>query len=765
MFKLRLTTLISMLMVIGIVFAADSDDKYGITIKTNQKTLRLIPLSDNAVRVKLITNAGTPTQLEELIYTESIPSPKWKTQSSPKIVRVTLKGMSVVYNKLTDQLCFYDKKGNKVLEEQADTGRKLQATNVEGMPFYDIQQSFLSPEDEYLYGTGQFQDGYLNIKGLTRRLTQVNTQIAIPFILSNKGYGLLWNNYGLTDFNPSTESIKPSGTDEVGNVIEVNTTSTTGNLHERRVSDTFKATIDLKESGEYAFLLDVGQTMARKLYLAIDGKAVIDMNNMWLPPTGSAKIILEKGKHDITVKGMRGDSPTVSWRKNDGLTVFHSPIASGIDYTVFVGSADKVIASYRQLTGKAPLMPDYMLGYVHCRERYNTQAEILADAHKFKEKNIPIDVIVQDWQYWGKYGWNALRYDEDRYPDPAKMVSELHDMNIKYMLSVWSKADKNSVYGKELQQRNYYIPGTDWIDFFKPEAAAFHWQNFRDKLLKPYNIDIWWFDATEPENDDLKNHRVGNNQVPGEIYRNVYPVKVIGTMFDGLKQDDAGRTPTILTRSAFSGMQKYNVVTWSGDVGNDMDCLRRQIAGGLNYMSTGMAWWTYDAGGFFRPGNQYTDKSYQERMLRWIETSVFLPIMRVHGYMSNTEPWNYLPETEKIFTDCINERHTLLPYIKQCAKKVSEEGYTIMRPLVFDFPTDSEALSQDTEYMFGPKYLICPITAEGISEWKVYLPKNKKGWDDHYTHQHYEGGQYVTVPVTLNHIPVFERIGNQTSAM
>ena len=743
---------------VGITVAVPPLDNNGINICTKNGALRILPLADNAVRIRIIPN-GAP-KLEELIYTTDVKAPTWNSDmNNPDITAVKMKGMRVEYNSKSDQITFYDENGKKILEEVANVGRELTDSQLKDgdTKWTQVSQSFVSPADEFLYGTGQFQDGYLNIKGLTRRLTQVNTQIAVPFILSSKGYGLLWNNYGLTDFNPSTNSVKLQATDEEGNVVEVNTTSTTGNLRERRVSNSFKATIDIDESGEYAFLLDVGQTMARKLYLAIDDKPVIDLNNMWLPPTGSAKVSLKKGKHIVTVAGVRGDSPTVSWRINNNQTTFRSPVSAGIDYTVFIGTTDNIISTYRNLTGRAPLMPDYMLGYVHCRERYDTQKDLLENAHKFKDKNIPIDVIVQDWQWWGKYGWNAMQWDEGKYPDAAGMVRELHQLDIRFMLSVWSKVDKNSALGKELQQRGAYIEGTDWIDFFKPDVADYYWSQFSQRILKPYDIDIWWFDATEPENDDLHNRRVGDHQQPGDIYRNVYPLKVINTMHNGLLKDDAGRTPCILTRSAFSGMQRYNAVVWSGDVGNDMDCLRRQIAGGLNYVATGMPWWTYDAGGFFRPGNQYNDKGYQERMLRWIETSVFLPVMRVHGYQSNTEPWNYPAETEKVFVDCIKERYELKSYIKDCARRVAEENYTLMRPLIFDFADDTEALRQETEYMFGPKYLVCPITKEGVSEWKVYLPKNKKGWTHHYTGKKYDGGKYVTIPVSLDHIPVFER--------
>ena len=543
----------------GIAVANNIDEAYGFTIFTKNGKVRIIPLADNAVRIRAY-NTDAP-QLDELIYTENFKLPKWKTDVNATFTKVKLKGMSVEYNKWTDQLIFFDSKGKKILEEVAYTGRELkQSELVDGTnKWVKASQSFVSPADEFIFGTGQFQDGYLNIKGLTRRLTQVNTQIAVPFILSSKGYGLLWNNYGLTDFNPAANSVKLQGTDEQGNVIEVNTTSTIGTIRERRVSDSFKADITIDEEGDYSFLLDVGQKMARKLYLEVDGKAIIDLNNTWLPPTGSTMYHLSKGKHQLTVKGVRGDSPTVYWRKDNNETTFSSPVATGVDYTVFAGTADQVINCYRNLTGKAPLMPDYMLGYVHCRERYDTQKDLMENAHKFRDKNIPIDVIVQDWQWWGKYGWNAMQWDEGKYPDAAGMVRELHDMNIKFMLSVWSKVDKNSALGKELQQRGAYIEGTDWIDFFKPAVTEYYWQQFSQRILKPYDIDIWWFDATEPENDDIHGRRVGDRQMPGDIYRNVYPLKVIHTMYNGLLRDDVGRIPSILTRSAFSGIVCGNV--------------------------------------------------------------------------------------------------------------------------------------------------------------------------------------------------------------
>ena len=334
------------------------------------------------------------------------------------------------------------------------------------------------------------------------------------------------------------------------------------------------------------------------------------------------------------------------------------------------------------------------------------------------------------------------------------MTDSLHRMDMRLMLSVWSKIDRSSEVGRQMADGGYYIPGTDWVDFFNPEAAHAYWQQMNRRLV-PLGIDAWWQDATEPENDDLAGHRVMNGRYAGEWFRNVYPLLVCRTVSEGLRE--AGRVPMILTRCGFPGIQRYGAALWSGDVGSDWHAFRLQLTAGLGVQAAGIPWWTYDAGGFFRPQNQYTDSAYIERMLRWIETSVYLPLMRVHGFMSDTEPWNYGPEAQQIITDCIREREQLRPYIDSCAVAVAEQGYTLMRPLVFDFADDPEAMKQKYEYMFGPRLLISPVTEPGVTLWRTYLPKNQGGWTDKRTGRHYEGGQYVTTPVTKARIPVFVR--------
>ena len=663
-------------------------------------------VADNAVRIQY-TEGDVENDLPDWLYV--------------KHETVDNCALKVTVDAKKQQLVIKDRKGKTVF-----TATRHQLKNGEAM------LTFSSPKDECLFGLGQFQDGYSNVRGLSRRLTQVNTQISIPMLISSKGYGILWNNYGMTEFNPCHNSVRltvrQSETSSASDVVDVTTTE--GNKREVRQRHVFEATVDIPETGDYSLLLDVGQKMARRHNLAIDGENVIEMQNLWLPPTASKIVHLEKGRHTLTAELTKDDKPVLYYDRVQDQTTFRSPVATAVDYTVFVGSPDEIIATYRSLTGECPEMPKWALGYIHCRERFHSSQEILETANRFRKEDMPLSLIVQDWQYWGKYGWNSMKFDEDFYPDPKALTDSLHQMGVRLMLSVWSKIDKNSDVGRQMERDQYYIPGTDWIDFFNPQAAA------------------------------LVGRRVNNGRWSGEQVRNVYPLLVNKTVYEGLRE--AGREAMILTRCGFPGIQRYGSALWSGDVGNDWETFRRQITAGLGVQAAGIPWWTYDAGGFFRPGDQYTNQDYIDRMLRWIELSVYLPLMRVHGYMSNTEPWNYGDEAKQIIAECLKEREQLRPYIEQCAHRIAKEGYTLMRPLVFDFADDAEALQQKYEYMFGPSLLISPVTEPNVTEWRTYLPKNKEGWTDYRTGRHYHGGQYVTTPVDKAHIPVFVRGDVQT---
>ena len=731
-------------------------DAAGVRIMLGNGLLTIRPLAESAMRVRFTD--GQAAESPSLVLTEKVPVPKFDLRESPESIIVATAKMQAVVDRSTSALSFKDASGKVLLAEKPGS-RVLKPSAVQGEPTFVVEETFLSPTDERLYGSGQFQDGYLNVRDLPRRLTQVNTQIAIPFLLSSKGYGLLWHNYGLTDLNPADQKVEltAGGAEGAATTVEVTTTEGTKKETRREVEFTGKFTVE--KTGRYAFLLDVGQRMAHRHYVEIDGQKSVDFSNFWLPPTTSWHMELAAGKHTVKVSGEKKDQPSLFVRASMDATVLRSPVAEAVDYVVFAGpKADDIIATYRQLTGPVPLMPLWALGYIHCRERFKSQQELLANAVEFRQRGLPMDLIVQDWQYWGKYGWNAMKFDEKDYPDPAAMVRDLHSMSARLMVSVWSKIDPKSDLGKEFAARGYYIPGTEWVDFFNPEAAAFYWKNFSEKLLS-FGIDAWWLDATEPENDDLAGRQTHNG--PGEKMRLVYPLFVNKTVYEGQSKDAPDKRIFILTRSAFLGQQRYAAAVWSGDIGNDWETLRRQIPAGLNFVITGQPYWTTDTGGFFRPGkDQYTDPGYHERFLRWFQYSTFTPLLRLHGYQTDTEFWRFGETVEKEARRYLDLRYRLMPYIYSQAAEVTFNGSTLMRPLVMDFPQDDAALDQKYEFLFGPSLLVAPVLEPGVKEWNVYLPKNAAGWFDFWTGENYSGGQIVKSPAPIEQIPLYVRAGS-----
>lgn len=729
-----------------------------VEITLSDGVLSLLPMSDNAIRVRF-TEKPTPAE-PSLIFNAEHTTPAFKLTTTRTGIVVSTLSLHVAVNRADGAMTFTDSKGKTLLQEKPGS-RSIAPSSIAGERCLAVEQRFISPDDEYLYGTGQFQDGFLNIKGLSRRLTQVNTQISIPMIVSSKGYGLLWHNYGLTEFNPADSKTELTQVNGKGDSITVVVTTSEGSKKETRQNSGFTGSFEAEKKGRYALMLDVGQTMARKYNVVIDGKEVINFNNYWLPPTTSAFVELEAGTHTVVVNGEKNDKPLLHYRLVTNETTFRSPVASALDYVVFAGTADEILSSYRRLSGAAPMMPLWSLGYIHCRERFTSQNELVENLAEFRKRNLPMDLIVQDWQYWGKYGWNAMKFDEQQYPDPAKMVHDIHRMHARLMVSVWSKIDQQSDVGKEFTARNFYIPKTQWVDFFNPAAADFYWKNFSDRLLKPYQIDAWWQDATEPENDDLLGRRINNGTQAGETMRNCYPLFVTKTVYEGSRRDVPEKRVFILTRSAFPGSQRYASAVWSGDIGNDWETLRRQITAGLNLSVTGVPYWTVDAGGFFRPGKeQYTDPVYHERFLRWFQFATFCPLQRVHGYKTDTEFWRYGTAVEQEALKYLNLRYRMLPYIYSQAAAVTFEGGTIMRPFVMDFPSDRRALEQKHEYMFGPSILVAPVTAPGIGEWNVYLPEHKAGWYDFWTGTKTSGGQTVTTAAPIGRIPLYVQAGS-----
>ncbi len=717
--------------------------------------LSIYALSPRALRVRLAPKGALPAS--PILLSASVPRSLARVEGhvrgdQEKTLR--LREIRCVVD-ASGRLVFTNAKGDVLFRT---TQQSLIPSTVQGQPTLVAEQVFESAPDERLYGTGQFQDGHLNIRGLTRRLTQVNTQISLPFLLSSKGYGILWHNTGMVELNPADHTLIPERVPFDSNGETVSVTTTVGTAQVKRNLAAFECELKLDKAGRYCFQLDVGQSMGNKHYVEIDGHPMVDIDSLWLPPTTSFFAELTEGNHKIRVVGNAKDKPTLGYRTVDDTTTLRSPVSEGVDYVVIAGSPEDIIAEYRRLTGQAPLMPKWAYGYIHCRERYHSSDEILANAREFRARNIPFDVIVQDWQYWGKHGWNAMQFDEANYPDPAGLVRTLHGLNARFMLSVWARVDPKCDVGKSLAARNCFIPGTEWVDFFDRRAAAFYWGAESHRLLS-LGVDAWWQDATEPENDDLVGRKTAAG--PGEVVRLQYPFEVSRTVYEGQRRDAPDRRVMILTRCAFLGQQRYASATWSGDIGCDWDTLARQIPAGLNMMAAGHPYWTVDAGGFFRPGDkQYDDPAYHELLLRWMQLAVFLPLMRVHGYQSQTEPWHYGPDVERRVRELIELRYRLLPYIYSTAAEVTRKGSSLMRPLVMDFPDDPAALDQPHSYMFGKALHVAPVLKPGVTSWDAYLPVNDGGWYDFWTQAHREGGRSHAVEAPLERVPLHVRAGS-----
>jgi alpha-D-xyloside xylohydrolase len=724
-----------------------------ITIPLSEGTLNIIPLTENAIRIQI--NSEDIYEEEELILVNKLPIPDFKVIENAQDIQLKTSRITVVFNKQSNTLTYKDDNGDAFLSEKA-VSRKVMLDSVQSYPCLNVEQSFNTSDNESLFGLGQFQDGHYNLKNITRKLTQVNSQIAIPFLYSSKGYGILWHQYGLTEFNPNDSFVlltKNEKTTENDKEVEVTTTSGTQKVSQREALYTGSFTVE--NEGEYSIMLDLGN-MDSKHFVVLDGNPIINQLNLWLPPTVSELTNLSAGEHIIQVVCNANNIPKLSFKKTDNTTTFRSPNAKSLDYVVFKGNdADEVIKTYRDISGQAPMLPLWAYGFWQCRERYTSSEHLINTVKEFRERKLPLDVIVQDWQYWGDNGWGVPQLDKTRYPNPSGFIKELHDLNAHFAISIWSNPDKNSEIGKKYVENKMFIPDTKWLDYFNPETGKSYWNTLNDNLFV-HGVDAWWMDATEPENDALTGTMT--HKGPGDFYRLTYPFYVSKSVYEGQRQTNPDKRVTILTRSAFAGQQRFGTINWSGDIGGTWDGFKRQIVSGMNFTLTGMPYWTTDIGGFFRPGNaQYTDKNYHELLTRWFQWGAFSTIFRIHGYQSETEPWKYGTQVEDNMRKMLNLRYQLMPYIYSEAWKI-HNGSTMMRPMVMDFQNDNEAVNQAYQYMFGNSFLVAPITESNTTEWEVYLPKNSK-WYNFWLGNSFDGGQKIKVEAPLNQIPLFVKAG------
>ncbi len=442
------------------------------------------------------------------------------------------------------------------------------------------------------------------------------------------------------------------------------------------------------------------------------------------------------------------------------------------------GTIDMALKAYRHLTGAAPLMPKWLLGFWQCKERYASQEELLGVARQLRQLKVPVDGIVQDWQYWpsGNTTWGSHRFDPNRYPDPAGMFRELRGMNYHTLISVWAKFDLGSENSKELNAaggmfpqvtRYVFPPGQgQWYDPFSPKGREIYWKQIREQLFTK-GVDGWWLDAPEPEINNMAFRTYVTGMGPGYEVYNAYPLMHSTGIYQGQRALTEEKRVVILTRSAYAGQQRNSAITWSGDIQGTWQVLRNQIPAGLNFSLSGLPYWNTDTGGFFNnraTGNgNPKNPQFQEFFARWFQFSSFCPMFRVHsssGLNPGREFYRFDDKTQGILRRYLDLRYRLLPYLYSVAWQVTSNAGTFMRPLVMDFPNDKEVLSVGHQYLFGPSILVTPVTTAGVTTQSVYLPATGAPWYNFWTGETAAAGQRVEAAAPVETLPLFIRPGS-----
>ena len=704
-------------------------DPNGVTLRTAAGTMRIEACGDRVIHVVASPTSEIPSPKVPIV-TQLCRANTLQVKVGKKEATLYTGAITVTVSATTGAVSFFSRVGKPMLAEPKDGGKVFDISSQSDKKVWQVQQTFLSPLDEVLYGLGQHQEGIFDVRGVPIRLHQANTNISIPFLVSSKGYGILWNNASLTDFNPADQSI----------AIDPNTG---------------KGTFTTGTKGVYGFL--VSSDNKDRLALQVNGQQVIDLENMWTPTSASGVIELEANKKfEVSARGGPA-GVQLAVRPPQDTTTLRSEEGQAIDYYFFYGpELNRVISEFRQATGEAPLFPKWAYGYWQCRERYHSQQEILDIAAEFRKRKIPVDALVQDWQYWGKYGWNAMRFDEAQYPRPKELLDQLHASDLHMLISVWSKFGEDTDVYKQMKAQSLLIPGEPWMDFFNPAAQAAFWSQLKKGIFED-GMDGWWMDASEPEGDVLKGKKTFLGS--GDSVRNAYPLYVTNAIYEGQRATTERKRVVILTRSAFVGQQRNAAASWSGDISANWTTLRRQIPAGLSFSMSGLPYWTTDIGGFFRPKDQYTSEAYHELLIRWFEYGAFCPIFRVHGYQSNAELWNYGPKVENILTQYDELRYRLLPYIYSSAWGVTKNGETLMRALPLEFSSDPGARRVSDQFLFGPALLISPVTTEGATQRTLYLPAGTD-WVDFWTGKRESGGQVITAEAPLDKLPIYAKAGS-----
>jgi alpha-D-xyloside xylohydrolase len=854
------------------------------------KVVYLEVINNQIIRVRATSQQALPTKPASLMIVPNAAPAKGSyaiTDEGDNVVVKTQKVKAVV-QKATGQITFFDATGKQLLKE-AQEGKKFWDFTVPerelGMKTgYTVpeeqkhglswQMKFDSPDDEAFYGLGQHQSEEFNMKGKNEDLFQYNTKVSIPFVLSNKNYGLLWDSYSYCRFGNPNDYLQLNrafklydksgkeghltGTyvdargkklvrDEDSIYYEYGTPEKSAialktdnggiknfpkDINLMGANVTYEGFIEpecIPEQGSptrslcgkcagkkqlYQFILYYSGYV--KVY--IDGKEVVPerWRTAWNPNTYKFSTELQKGKRvQLRIEwrpdggeaycGLRVSEPR-NKTEREQLSVW-SEMAKDMDYYFIAGdNLDQVVSGYRTLTGKASLYPKWVLGFWQSRERYKTQDEIEGTLAEFRKRHIPIDNIVQDWNYWPEDQWGSHQFEASRYPNPQQMLDKVHQMHGRFMISVWPKFYCNTDNYKELDAKGWmYIQSPtddihDWVgpgytngfyDAYDAGARKMFWRQMDENLYTKYNhngvagVDAWWMDASEPNVRDCtpmwyRKALSGPTALGTSTeYFNAYSTVNADAIYNGQRSVWKGKLNEprvfLLTRSGFAGEQRYSTATWSGDIGTRWEDMRAQMTAGLNYSISGVPFWGMDQGGFcvenrYVAAQQLYDrtkvenedlKEWRELQTRWNQFGTFIPLFRSHGQWPLREIWNIAPDEHPAYKSFVyydKLRYRLMPYLYSLAGWAHFKDYTLMRPLVMDFNGDKEVENIGNQWMFGPALMACPVGYYKARNRSVYFPA-QCGWYNLYTGEYTEGGQRLIVDAPYEQIPVFVREG------
>ena len=855
------------------------------------RTVCLQVINDHIIRVRATSKAQLPEKQPSLmIVPQKAPAKgSYSVSDEGQTVVVKARGVKAVVSKQSGEVTFYDASGRQLLKEAKD-GKLFKDFTVPereyglkgGAPLTDEmkhglqwQMKFDSPADEAFYGLGQHQSEELNMKGKNEDLFQYNTKVSIPFVVSNKNYGLLWDSYSYCRFGKPEEYLQLNRAfrlyDRQGREVHLTGTYTDKDGRQLvRQEDSiyyeygYPATSEIARKTDNGGIKNLpqgfnlqgatvvyegfieappsapeGATIPGKpgnktieapsgavggalyqfiLYYSgyikvyIDGREVVPerWRTAWNPNAYKFEITLEK-KHRAQLRiewqpdggeaycGLRVAAPR-SDEERGQLSIW-SEMARDMDYYFISGdNLDQVISGYRTLTGRASLYPKWVLGFWQSRERYKSAKEIEETLAEFRQRQIPIDNIVQDWNYWKLDSWGSHQFEASRYPNPQAMLDSVHQMHGRFMISVWPKFYDSVDNYKALDGKGWMYRQAieddihDWLGFrgsfydaYDPSARKLFWKQMDENLYSKFNrgIDAWWMDASEPNVRDCtpmwyRKALCGPTALGTSTeYFNAYSTVNADAIYNGQRSVWKGKKNEprvfLLTRSGFAGEQRYSTATWSGDIGTRWEDMRAQMTAGLNYSLSGVPFWGMDQGGFcvenrYVAAQQLYDKTGQENedlrewrelQTRWNQFGAFIPLFRSHGQWPLREIWNIAPDNHPAYRSFVyydRLRYQLMPYLYSMAGWAHFRDYTLMRALVMDFGSDAQVLDIKDQWMFGPALMACPVGYYKARNRSVYFP-SQCGWYDLYTGEHLQGGQRLVVSAPYEQIPVFVREG------